>query len=182
MRSTRHPCLPALAALMMLMAPITAHAQSVLKEHDTYQPLDISAERLEVKQKEGRALFEGAVKVVQGKLTLTADELTVFYENAQESDDPSIRRLDARGDVMLTSTTEKVTADWGVYDVDRRLVTMGGDVQLTRNDSVVRGKRLELDLETGLTKLDGAKGDENRVRGRFSVPDQSGKTDNDGGR
>ncbi len=174
----------ALAAAMttgMIAAGTAATAQSVLKSHDTYQPLDITAERLEMKQREGRAIFKGTVNVTQGKMTLTADTLTVFYATEEGIENPSISRLDAQGNVKLTSETESLSGDWGVYDVDRRLITLGGDVVFAQGDNTLRGKRLEFDLVSGLAKLDGESTEDGRVKGRFSVPSsgsQSGPGNN----
>ena len=150
----------------------TAMAQSILKNHDTYQPLDITAERLEMKQKQGRAIFKGAVKVTQGKMVLSSETLTVFYKTNEGAEKPEISRLDAEGSVTLVSETESLSGDWGVYDVDRRLITVGGNVIFTQGQSTLKGKRLEFDLVSGLAKLDGQQnGDgDGRVRGTFSVP------------
>ena len=164
----------ALVLLLLVMAP-ALQAQSVLKGHDTSQEIDISADRLEVRQRENIALFSGAVKVTQGKMTLMADGLTVYYDTDGGAD-PSIQRLDAKGNVRLASDSETVTSAWGLYDVERRLVTFGGNVLLVRGDSRLTGDRLELNLISGLTKVDGSQastsGDsDGRVRGRFAVPE-----------
>lgn len=160
----------------MIATGTAASAQSVLKSHDTYQPLDITAERLELKQREGRAIFMGTVNVTQGKMTLTADTLIVFYATETGVEDPSISRLDAQGNVKLTSESEALSGDWAVYDVDRRLITIGGDVMFAQGDNTLRGKRLEFDLVSGLAKLDGESTEEGRVKGRFSVPSSSGQS------
>ncbi len=155
-------------------------AQSVLKNHDTLQPINITAERLEVQQKQGRAIFKGTVQVIQGKMTFKSETITVFYDTSSGLDDPSISRLDAVGQVSLTSPTETITSNWGIYDVDKRLVTLGGNVILTRSDNTLKGDRLEMNLVTGLTKLDGLDGSGDggkgtgRVQGSFTVPDQDG--------
>ncbi|WP_286829286.1 MULTISPECIES: LptA/OstA family protein [Kordiimonas] len=162
--------LKTVAVSAMLLAAPGAMAQSVLKNHDTYQPLDISAERLEMKQREGRAIFQGSVNVKQGGMTLTSDTLTVFYETESGIKNPSIDRLDAQGHVTLTSSSESLAGDWAVYDVDRRLVTIGGNVVFTQGDNSLRGERLEFDLVSGLAKLDGEASNEGRVRGTFNVP------------
>ncbi|MBO6504588.1 MAG: hypothetical protein JJ850_04300 [Kordiimonadaceae bacterium] len=152
----------------------TASAQSVLKNHDTYQPLDISAERLEMQQKQGRAIFSGAVLVTQGKLTLRSDTITVFYALENQGGDPSISRLDAQGQFELMSESETLLGDWGIYDVDRQLVTVGGDVVFKQGNSELKGSRLEFDLVSGLAKLDGedTTDESGRVRGSFTVPNQ----------
>ena len=149
-----------------------ASAQSVLKDHDTYQPLDISAERLEMQQKQGRAIFSGAVQVVQGGLTLRSDTITVFYALENTDGDPSISRLDAQGKFELQSASETLVGDWGIYDVDRQLVTVGGDVVFRQGQTELKGSRLEFDLVSGLAKLDGQDTNDagGRVRGSFTVP------------
>jgi len=149
-----------------------ASAQSVLKDHDTYQPIDITAERLEMQQKQGRAIFTGAVQVLQGKLTLRSNTITVFYDRSDAAGDPSISRLDAQGQFQLLSDSETLTGDWGVYDVDRQLITVGGAVIFKQGTSELTGSRLEFDLVSGLAKLDGENTatEDGRVRGTFSVP------------
>ncbi len=147
------------------------HAQA-LKDHDSYQPLDIASDRIEVRERDGRAILRGNVTVTQGALTLTADQLVVFYAKAETGPDPVLERLDATGNVTLVSDTETVESEWGIYDVAQRIVTMGGAVSLTRGANVLNGERLELDLVTGLAKLDGDTQDGSRVRGRFSAPNK----------
>lgn len=168
-----------LLALVLFGSTLGAKAQSILKDHDTYQPLDITAERLEMKQKQGRAIFKGAVKVIQGKMTLSSETLTVFYKAAEGEDKPAISRLDAQGTVTLVSATESLSGDWGVYDVDRRLITIGGNVIFKQGENTLNGQRLEFDLVSGLAKLDGQENeaDDGRVRGTFSVPKQEEPSD-----
>lgn len=168
----KHTKLTVVAACCAAMFGAQAIAQSALKEHDTKQPLDISAERLEMQQKQGRAIFSGAVQVKQGKLTLRSNNMTVFYALEEDKRDPSISRLDAEGAFELTSETETLTGDWGIYDVDRQLVTVGGNVLFKQGTTELKGSRLEFDLVSGLAKLDGENTDQNggRVRGSFTVP------------
>ncbi len=164
-----------LASFVLLIGvSLAVSAQSVLKNHDTYQPLDISAERLEMQQKQGRAIFTGAVQVTQGKLTLRSDTITVFYDLSDTDSDPAISRLDAQGQFELFSESETLVGDWGIYDVDRQLVTVGGDVVFRQGTSELKGSRLEFDLVSGLAKLDGedTRDSDGRVRGSFTVPSQ----------
>lgn len=173
----------ALAALLGLAAG-AAGAQgsdgiSALKDHNTRQAIDISADRLEVRAKDSVAVFEGRVQAVQQDMTLNADRLTVHYQKRSQDSGgqngnrpPAISRIDALGQVKLTSPTESVAGDWGVYDMEQRIVTLGGAVVLSHDDVVVRGDRLQVDLRTGITKLEtaagtGAGGGDGRVRGRF---------------
>ncbi len=90
-----------LIAFAAIAASTASHAQSILKDHDTYQPIDITAGTLELKQNPSRALFIDAVKVIQGQMTLTSDNLTVFYLNEPESEHPKISRMDFEGKITV---------------------------------------------------------------------------------
>lgn len=160
------------STLAALIPAGSADAQSVLKNHDTYQAIDISAERLEMQQKQGRAIFSGAVQVTQGDMVLRSETITVFYTTPEGDSDPTISRLDAQGSFSLKSPSETLTGDWGIYDVDQKLVTVGGAVVFNQGGAELTGTRLEFDLESGLAKLDGQStdGTQGRVKGNFSVP------------
>ena len=144
---------------------------SALKGHNSNAPVDVAADRIEVQDRADRALFVGNVKVRQADLTLDTQRLTVAYTNDQGV---QIQRLDAAGGVVVRSPSETARGNFGIYDLDRRLITLVGDVQLVRGGSQVSGQRLVIDLETGRAVIDGGprgvnQGD-GRVTGRFEVP------------
>ncbi len=143
---------------------------SILKNHDIEQPIDIAADSLEVYQVENLAIFMGSVVVKQGSLKMTASDLTVYYDNATGGLDPTIARIDATGEVKINSSTERAEGDWGIYDVKGRLITMGGNVLLQRGGTIIVGDRLELDLVTGVTRIDGEGQSQERVTGKFRIP------------
>jgi len=168
----------AMALAVFFAMPAMAAGTSVLEGHDTEQPIDIVADSLEVNQDEQWAIFQGAVEAVQGDLKFMTNSLKVYYETKDGTDDPSIARLDAEGHIRLESPTESAFGEFAVYDVKARTITIFGGVELRREDSVVTGERLEIDLETGLTKFDGEPYDATtrragRVSGRFTLPDTS---------
>jgi lipopolysaccharide export system protein LptA len=149
-----------------------SHSQqaSILKNHDIEQAIDIAADSLEVHQSDNLAIFKGSVVVTQGNLKMTANDITVFYDNSAGGLDPTIARIDATGEVKITSSAERAEGDWGIYDVKARLITMGGNVVLQRGESIIIGERLELDLVTGITKIDGEGLSQDRVAGKFKIP------------
>lgn len=145
-----------------------------LEGHDTEQPIDIVADELKVDQDKKLAIFEGAVEVTQGDLKFLTETLRVYYETDGSSENPKIARLDATGRVRLESPGESAEGNWAVYDVKSKTVTIVGDVWLKRENSEIRGERLEIDLVSGVTKFDGQALDEDgRVSGRFDLPDDT---------
>ena len=73
-----------------------------------------------------RAIFAGNVHVRQDELTLDTSRLTVAYSS---SGGVQINRLDASGGVTVRSPSETARGDFGIYDLDRKLITLVGNVQ-----------------------------------------------------
>src|SRR3954451_9140254 len=153
---------------------------SALKGHNSNAPVDVTADRIEVQDRADRAIFAGNVHVTQAELTLDTPRLTVAYSGGQgSSSNVQIRRLDAAGGVVVKSPSEVARGDFGVYDLDRRLITLIGNVQLNRQDNQVNGARLVIDLDSGRAVVDGGPPGVNqsggRVSGHFSVPQRQQK-------
>src|SRR3954464_14192437 len=167
---------------MAALAGSSAHAQvkqeqpvSALKGHNSNAPVDVTADRIEVQDRADRAIFAGNVHVTQAELTLDTARLTVAYSGGQsEPGGVQIRRLDAAGGVVVHSPSETAKGDFGIYDLDRKLITLIGNVQLTRDQNLVNGARLVIDLESGRGVIDGGPPGVNqnggRVPGHFTVP------------
>jgi lipopolysaccharide export system protein LptA len=135
-------------------------AWSEALQHDSKLPIEITADSLEVVQDDEIATFLGNVDAVQGDLVLSSDELRVHYRGSEDGGDGiaagtggSIRRIEAKGNVFLSSPQETAQGEFGVYDVDGALLTLEGAVVLTRAENVVRGERLEIDLATGRSQM-----------------------------
>lgn len=144
---------------------------SALRGHDSNAPIDVAADRIEVQDRADRAIFVGNVHVTQAELALDTARLTVAYSSAGSI---QIQRLDASGGVTVKSPSETASGDFGVYDLDRKLITLVGDVRLNRGDSQIIGSRLLIDLNSGRAVIDGGPAgvaqSGGRVRGHFTVP------------
>jgi lipopolysaccharide export system protein LptA len=153
---------------------------SALKGHNSNAPVDVTADRIEVQDRADRAIFAGNVHATQAELTLDTQRLTVAYSNAPQNGGGTgvqIRRLDAAGGVVVHSPSETAKGDFGIYDLDHKLITVIGNVQLTRGPNVVNGQRLVINIETGRAVVDGGPPGVNssggRVTGHFTVPQKS---------
>jgi lipopolysaccharide export system protein LptA len=164
------------AAAALGLAAVGASAQdngpvSALKGHNSDAPVDVAADRIEVQERADRAIFAGNVKVRQADLTLDTQRLTVAYTS---EGGVQIERLDAAGGVVVRSPSETARGDFGIYDLERKLITLIGDVQLTRQGSRVNGSRLIIDLTSGRAVIDGGGPgigqSGGRVTGHFTVP------------
>jgi len=166
-------------ALIGVAAPATLAQNkqpvSALKGHNSNAPVDVQADRLEVQDRSDRAIFAGNVHVTQAELQLNTARLTVAYSGGQGgASDVQIRRLDAAGGVVVKSPSETARGDFGIYDLDRKLITLIGNVQLNRQNDQLSGARLVIDLDSGRAVVDGGPPGVNqnggRVTGHFTVP------------
>jgi lipopolysaccharide export system protein LptA len=163
------------------------------------QPIQIEAASLEMRDKKKEATFTGNVKVVQGDTTMTSKVLVVFYEQAaaapatptpapnkgtksvptpsppMQSTTPgpggssNIRRLEAKGSVVVTQKDQVVTGETAIFDTKSNLITMTGGVVLTQCKNVLRGDRLLVDMTTGVSRVES---DSGRVQGLFDQSDK----------
>ena len=157
------------------------------------QPIQIEAAALEMRDKKKEATFSGNVKVVQGDTTMTSKSLVVFYDsspaptaaaNSKAAKSPpmqsatpgpggssSIRRLEARGNVVVTQKDQVVTGETAVFDTRTNMITMLGGIVLTQGKNVLRGDRLMVDMATGVSRVES---DSGRVQGLFQSSGGSG--------
>jgi lipopolysaccharide export system protein LptA len=157
------------------------------------QPIKIEAASLEMRDKQKQATFSGNVKVVQGDTTMQSKTLVVFYDNDKpqsqakgrkgatpiKSEQPgpggasSIRRLEARGGVVVTQKDQVVTGQTAIFDTQTNQVTMQGGVVLTQGKNVLRGDRLVVNMTTGVSRVES---DNGRVQGLFLPSEKGGGT------
>ncbi|HUQ13238.1 MAG TPA: LptA/OstA family protein [Novosphingobium sp.] len=139
-------------------------------------PVDYAADRIELQDRQNRVVLSGNVAITQGNLHLSAGRTTVAY-----TDNGSLRiqRIDATGGVKVDRGGETARGDVAIYDFNRRIITMIGNVALRRGSDTLNGGRLVIDLDSGVSSVDGSAGGSapgatgtrgGRVTGSFSVP------------
>ena len=119
------------------------------------EPIEISSDKLVLEQNQQLATFTGNVDAVQGDTTLRSDVLRVFYLSDEERqaspDQQTVKRLEADGNVIITQPGETAEGDSGVYDLAAGKMVLIGNVVLTQGKSVVKGDRLDVDRNTGVS-------------------------------
>ena len=157
------------------------------------QPVHIEAATLEVRDKQKEATFSGDVRVKQGDTGLRCKSLVVFYEQSGQPTDASktlqaaspgpggeqrIKRLEARGGVVVTQKDQTATGELGIFDMKANTVTLTGNpVIMTQGQNVLRGGKLVVDLTSGVSRVEAGKsgqGVQMLVQPSASVPDSKG--------
>jgi lipopolysaccharide export system protein LptA len=139
------------------------------------KPIKINSATLEVRDKDKVATFAGDVHLVQGDTTMRSKTLVVFYD-----DDPAakpaakppaaaqgaqtgaqqnqqIKRVEAKGDVIVTQKDQTATGESGIFDMRANTVTLLGNVIISQGPNVVSGEKLTVDMTTGVSRVECAK-------------------------
>lgn len=170
------------AGAWLLVAPVSTSAQSLFT-HNSNAPVDFNASRIELQQRQDRVVLSGSVDLRQAGLNLKASRVTIAFRDIGSTD---IERIDALGGVTISKGDTNARGESAIYDLDRRIITMLGNVRLRRAGDTLNGDRLVIDLTTGLTSIDGRvsgggssgvqSGSDGRVSGSFAVPQRDGET------
>ena len=146
--------------------------------HNSNAPVSFDAGRIELQDRQDRVVLSDNVRITQAGLTLDAARTIVNYTDAGTL---QIQRIMATGGVDIRRGNERARGDTAVYDFNRRIITMAGNVRLNRGGDTLNGGRLVIDLRTGVSSIDGRAsgstgvtstqpGSAGRVTGTFSVP------------
>jgi lipopolysaccharide export system protein LptA len=189
-------------AIGLLSSGLVAHAQTTSQgppnalqgfSQNRDQPVHIEAATLEVRDKQKQATFSGDVRVKQGDTGLRCKSLVVFYEQSGAPTDASkslqaaspgpsgeqrIKRLEARGGVVVTQKDQTATGELGIFDMKSNTVTLTGNpVIMTQGQNVLRGGKLVVDLTSGVSRIEAGKsgqGVQMLVQPGASTPDSKG--------
>ena len=149
-------------------------AAQAIAGHNSNAPVDFSADRIELQDRQNRVVLSGGVVIRQAGLTLRSARTIIDYTDAGSL---QIQRITATGGVQVTRGDEAARGDVAVYDFNRRIITMSGAVGLNRGSDRLNGGQLVIDLRSGRSSVEGsgapaANGEPSgRVSGTFTVPD-----------
>ncbi|MBS0477354.1 MAG: OstA family protein [Proteobacteria bacterium] len=170
-----------LAVGTVAMLSISQTDAQAIAGHNSDAPVNFAADRIELQDKQNRVVLSGNVAITQADLNLRAARTTLAYTDAGAL---KIQRIDATGGVEVTRGSENARGDVAIYDFNRRIITMAGNVALRRGGDTLNGGRLVIDLASGLSSVDGRAGGGSsavgapvgsstsggRVTGTFTVP------------
>lgn len=144
---------------------------TMLPGASNHDPINISADKLDYFDKQGKATYTGNVVVIQGDTRLKASALTIFFDNQKQGDQPAasagapsfggansgVSHMDGKGPIIITSKDQVGTGDSLIYDKPTNKFHLIGNVALSQGDNVTRGDRLVYDLDSGRAVVTSAK-------------------------
>lgn len=197
MRRTLHAALLGSALLTLSLAAMPALAQKTAAPVGAFggsgkEPIKIDADRLDVFDKENKAIFAGNVVAVQGDATIRCSALTVHYKRGKKEEpkegeqksgeaeaektqasmaENGIRKVECAGPVTVKQKDQVATGDSAVFDQEAKKIVLTGNVILSQCQNVTRGSRLTYDMNSGRANMDPGSG--GRVSAMFVPGEKS---------
>ncbi|RWB61324.1 LptA/OstA family protein [Mesorhizobium sp.] len=174
MRRSKSAWLLGAASALLLLGTANSFAQSSASSQipglklSGDQPIQIESDKLEVRQVDSVAVFNGNVTVNQGPTLLKAGKMTVYY--VKDANAPkgaaagasamtgaaNIDHLVVENKVYIKSNDQIATGDKGTFDMKTQvLVLQGKEVVLSQGDNVLKGCKLTVQMKSGLGNVEG---------------------------
>jgi len=103
------------------------------------------------------AVARGDATVIENENRLVADILTAHIKPGATGKQ-EVERIDALGNVHISTKSEIVRGEEGVYEVPKQIATVCGNVKITRGENQLNGDCAVVDLKTGRSRLTGGSG------------------------
>jgi lipopolysaccharide export system protein LptA len=115
------------------------------------KPIEILADSMEWNKQLGQAIATGNAKAIQGQTTIKAIKIIAILN---EDNSQQIRELQAIGKVVFLKDKQLATGDKATYYINQDKVIITGNVELKRDDNIIKGEKLIIDFLTGLSKME----------------------------
>ena len=128
-------------------------------------PVDIIADEMQWNDDQKIAYAIGNAIATQGEKKISANKLIVHLD--QEEDTNEIILIEAEGNVIFTNKKEVATGKIAKYDFIKNNIIIEDTVTLKRDDNIMKGELLVMDLNTGVSQITSDKSTK-KVKMRFS--------------
>ncbi len=130
--------LAAVAALLVALAPAPGSAQGInLATTNKDKPIEVFADNgIEWHQDNEVLIARGNARAARSGVDISAEVLRAFYKKRQEGG-TDLARLDAAGNVRITSPSESITGETAVYDLEKAILLVNGKKVVYRSGADV---------------------------------------------
>ena len=128
-------------------------------------PVDIIADEMQWNDDKKVAYAIGNAIATQGEKKISANKLIVHLD--QEEDTNEIILIEAEGNVIFTNKKEVATGKIAKYDFIKNNIIIEDTVTLKKDDNIMKGELLVMDLNTGVSQITSDKNNK-KVKMRFS--------------
>lgn len=155
-----------LAALLQFAVPGSVVGKKDSPTVGRADPIQITADRLDVYNEQHMVIFSGNATAVQGLQVIKADRIWLHYKKDSagkggvkgDMSGGDLERIEAKGNVTIKDGQRTVTGGEAVFYRDDQKVIVTGNPVMRDGDNVVSGERIIVLLRENRGVVEGAKG------------------------
>lgn len=122
---------------------LVAFANEPIPKPNRNQPIEITAQRLELLQEQRQSIFTGDVVAKQGEMTLYTEKLIVFFQKKQDQ----VERLEALGGVRVIQLDRIATAEKAIFQQEEETLVLIGNAKVKQGRNQIIGDEITLYLK-----------------------------------
>jgi lipopolysaccharide export system protein LptA len=131
----------------------------------TLEDIVTARDSLEYWEDQGMAVARGNAVIKKTNGNTLAGDLVGGHFVKDAHGQSVLKTVEAQGNVVVTTLTDIVHGDQGVYDIDAKRTVLFGNVRASRGANTLEGASAEVNMTTGISQVFPGAGQ--RVRGLF---------------
>lgn len=158
--------------ITLIISPATQATPETSTIPDEEQPIQITADRLEVQEQKGISTYTGNVHIQQGSLELSGDTVTIQHPNGQ------LQTVKAYGTPAKFKRFSQIDQAWLTgqanliqYNTEHKTILLSGDAQVKQpGKHSITGRNIFYDIAQQTLMAKGSKDGQERVSVTFDPP------------
>ena len=117
--------------------------------------LRFSSDTAQIKKSDGILHLSGGVKIFYGQYEIRSD---ILMAKTNSIDSPKVRIIEASKNVYFSNNKDiSAKGDKLFMDVDKKFVSIEGNVEFSQGKSIIRAEKINVDLVTETVDFEGIK-------------------------
>ena len=117
--------------------------------------LRFSSDTAQIKKRDGILHLSGEVKILYGQYVIRSDLLTA---KTNSIDSPEVKIIEASKNIYFSNSKDiSAKGDKLFMDVDKKFVSIEGNVEFSQGKSIIRAEKINVDLVTETVDFEGIK-------------------------
>ena len=119
------------------------------------ETIQFSSETAHIKKRDGILRLSGDVQIKYGKFVIKSDFLMA---KTKSLDSPELKIIEASENVYFSNNNDiSASGDKLFMDIEKKFVSIEGNVEFSQGESIIRAKKINVDLVTETVDFEGIK-------------------------
>ena len=145
---------PLLSLINILFFSLLLYVVGISTEQKK-EVLRFSSDTAQIKKSDGILHLSGEVKITYGQYVIKSD---LLMAKTNSIDSPDVKIIEASKNIYFTNNKDiSAKGDKLIMDLDKKFVSIEGDVEFSQGESIIRAEKINVDLVTETVDFEGLK-------------------------